>query len=916
MSKAWVKGVEPQGLHGFRAGELKLEELSEGLNVVWAPNASGKSTLAKAIGLLFDPAECDAETLVIGVLGSEIGDQNVSAKKKSGKFGGFPGRALDYRLDLPQLLSGYKKGESPLDKEIGSGLKFVTSPPTAMHRLKEVEEAKSALERLRSARRDKAAVAEVEDDLPRLHQRAAEAGEASRMAAALEALEHRLLWEAEQSEKEALYQALLAQHPGIELQAPDALRHAEELARSLEEARNAAGTARTRLSQIVADGRKPGAPLSELDRVGLQAAIGELAEARGALKTLEGIVASEHAKALVIRDHLLNLLPDEDPDDLPIPPESDLQSLATAAAQADSSRQAELQTKACLALLAEWRRQFPEPSPDADRKIQQLVAWLAAEPQASEDRRPILLLVLMVVATIALALVPLPIVRFALAAGAVVLGALLWRFGHPLIATRPDLAGLVTGEPSAAAVAEELADALRQRSGSEVAVQLEAQARIQPVEFDWQGIAERLRLKCSNPYMLAPVSANLVAYCDARVRSKDAENELVRCRQRESQARANLGVLLDAYGFPYEAGQEAGAAEVFPHWFARSEELSQAEARIGRSEAALCEHLTRNGAPVEDGIAILHSRTDQAIACRQLKERIERLSEDLANQVLDEERLARTLGPGALDRAWRPVSEASARSVTIDRVRQLHTEQLQLSSESDARHQALADAKAKVEAAEQVSISTHEMAYEAALAKVETKWRTLIGEAVKARIHHAIKEKLSKEDLPPIVQSASEHLARFTGDRYRLQLGSDQSNGLGLLLLSDKRTGKVQSFDQLSTGTKAHAIIALRLALIGDQEMNANGGNIQFPLIADEALAVSDPQAARSIADALVKVARERQVIVFTNQPDDAVLFQRLDPTMKLIELGTALPASSAPPRRRTPRSESTEAIEQPPLGF
>ena len=86
-----------------------------------------------------------------------------------------------------------------------------------------------------------------------------------------------------------------------------------------------------------------------------------------------------------------------------------------------------------------------------------------------------------------------------------------------------------------------------------------------------------------------------------------------------------------------------------------------------------------------------------------------------------------------------------------------------------------------------------------------------------------------------------------------------------MLVVRDKNR-QLQDFAQLSTGTKVHAVIAVRLAVIRSQEDKAaerTGATIRFPLIADEALAVSDPECSQEIAHTLASIAEERQVIVF-----------------------------------------------------
>jgi len=48
-----------------------------------------------------------------------------------------------------------------------------------------------------------------------------------------------------------------------------------------------------------------------------------------------------------------------------------------------------------------------------------------------------------------------------------------------------------------------------------------------------------------------------------------------------------------------------------------------------------------------------------------------------------------------------------------------------------------------------------------------------------------------------------------------------------------------------------------------------------FPLLLDEVMATSDPDASTAIASALKVIGEKRQVIVFTNQPDDLNVMRR-----------------------------------------
>ena len=57
QASASFRSIEIRRMPGFQRGELALPDLCAGINVIYGPNASGKTTLCRAIHRLLRPAD-------------------------------------------------------------------------------------------------------------------------------------------------------------------------------------------------------------------------------------------------------------------------------------------------------------------------------------------------------------------------------------------------------------------------------------------------------------------------------------------------------------------------------------------------------------------------------------------------------------------------------------------------------------------------------------------------------------------------------------------------------------------------------------------------------------------------------------------------------------------------------------------
>ena len=115
---------------------------------------------------------------------------------------------------------------------------------------------------------------------------------------------------------------------------------------------------------------------------------------------------------------------------------------------------------------------------------------------------------------------------------------------------------------------------------------------------------------------------------------------------------------------------------------------------------------------------------------------------------------------------------------------------------------------------------------------------------------------------PGILRRARELFTKITRGRYELHVHESDRAEFRALETS-RREGL--GLDELSSGTRLQLLLAVRVAYVERQEQG-----IKVPLILDETLGNSDEQRAEQIIDAVIEICREgRQVFYFTAQQDE-----------------------------------------------
>lgn len=141
--------------------------------------------------------------------------------------------------------------------------------------------------------------------------------------------------------------------------------------------------------------------------------------------------------------------------------------------------------------------------------------------------------------------------------------------------------------------------------------------------------------------------------------------------------------------------------------------------------------------------------------------------------------------------------------------------------------------------------------------------------AVGAALLDLVRRQSESRSRPAVLSQARELFAHFTGGRYDLEVGGDEDPGA--FQARDTRTGHRLDLRQLSDGTRAQLLLAVRLGFIFQTE-----SEFQPPLFLDDSLGSSDPRRFAAVAGSLGQLAQDhhRQIIFLTPDPADVPAWQ------------------------------------------
>jgi hypothetical protein len=115
---------------------------------------------------------------------------------------------------------------------------------------------------------------------------------------------------------------------------------------------------------------------------------------------------------------------------------------------------------------------------------------------------------------------------------------------------------------------------------------------------------------------------------------------------------------------------------------------------------------------------------------------------------------------------------------------------------------------------------------------------------------------------PPVFRRAGDLFTKITRHRYRLDIADGSSPSFRAYDVNQERMFEL---DELSSGTRIQLLLAVRMAFV---ELSEEG--VKLPLILDETLAISDDDRAMAIVEAVLQLCEDgRQVFYFTAQQDE-----------------------------------------------
>lgn len=161
------------------------------------------------------------------------------------------------------------------------------------------------------------------------------------------------------------------------------------------------------------------------------------------------------------------------------------------------------------------------------------------------------------------------------------------------------------------------------------------------------------------------------------------------------------------------------------------------------------------------------------------------------------------------------------------------------------------------------ALTEKERALDALGEQLDSDYSNMVGNVL---VEH-VRESTVAASRPDVFQRADEILTTITHGRYRLDFDEETET----FRAYDERKQKGFALDELSSGTRVQVLLAVRVGFVEQQEKDT-----KLPLILDETLANADDHRAQVIIESMIGLAEAgRQVFYFTAQGDEVAKWRR-----------------------------------------
>ncbi|RAL20935.1 hypothetical protein DL240_14775 [Lujinxingia litoralis] len=176
-------------------------------------------------------------------------------------------------------------------------------------------------------------------------------------------------------------------------------------------------------------------------------------------------------------------------------------------------------------------------------------------------------------------------------------------------------------------------------------------------------------------------------------------------------------------------------------------------------------------------------------------------------------------------------------------------------------------------------------AYEDALHTLSSKREKTYAQLIGHHLADFLREETRDRDRPLVFHRANQLFSEITRGRYRLVIEGGDSPQFRAF---DEVREIGQNLNELSSGTRVQLLLAVRVAFVEHQERGA-----RLPLILDETLANSDDLRAEAIMEAIERISVSgRQIFYLTAQHDEVAKWrlrlERSTVSSRFIELGSS----------------------------